>query len=238
MDRLSHRQGGERFVLSGEAFLFFFACLGYAFAEDLFSGNVAIFFIYVCYVVDFSLDSVYMARTTYMRKIALIPEDVSPSLSLGTSLDHLVTIFLPILGGLVWYNAGPGGYKYVFMGGAFIAVVNFVSSRMIDIREGHPRCWRQEGRPDNSMGAPAILEPTALLVPLHVAGDHAVIRVGFDAGEEVYLTRIFPDEHAGRILFDAAHDRPRSLFRRCLQFSPRPSSPRLEGRPVDLIVGP
>jgi predicted MFS family arabinose efflux permease len=126
---------GERFVLSGEAFLFFFACLGYAFAEDLFSGGVAIFFIYACYVIDFSLDSVYMARTTYMRKIALIPEDVSPSLSLGTSLDHLVTIFLPILGGLVWYNAGPGGYKYVFMGGAFIAVVNFVSSRMIDIKE-------------------------------------------------------------------------------------------------------
>jgi hypothetical protein len=43
-----------------------------------------------------------MARTTYMRKIALKPEDVSLSLSLGTSLDHLVTIFLPILGGLAW----------------------------------------------------------------------------------------------------------------------------------------
>lgn len=127
---------GERFVLSWEAFFFFFACLGYAFAEDLFSGGVAVFVIYACYIIDFSLDSVYMARTTYMRKIALRPEDVSPSLSLGTSLDHLVTIFLPILGGLVWYNSGPGGYKYVFMGGAFIAVVNFVSSRMITTSTG------------------------------------------------------------------------------------------------------
>jgi predicted MFS family arabinose efflux permease len=122
---------GERFVLSWEAFLFFFACLGYAFAEDVFPGRVAIFFIYACYVLDFSLDSVYMARTTYMGKIALRPEDVSPSLSLGTSLDHLVTIFLPLLGGIVWTTSGPGGYKYVFMGGALIAVVNFVSSRMI-----------------------------------------------------------------------------------------------------------
>jgi hypothetical protein len=93
---------GEGFVLSGEGFLFFFACLGYAFAEDLFSRSVPILLIYLCYVVDFSLDSVYMARTTYMRKIALKPEDVSLSLSLGTSLDHLVTIFLPILGGLAW----------------------------------------------------------------------------------------------------------------------------------------
>ncbi len=126
---------GERFVLSGEAFLFFFACLGYAFAEDLFGGVIAILVIYLCYVADFSLDSVYMARSTYMRKIALKPEDISPSLSLGTTLDHVVTIFLPMLGGIVWTRSGPGGYKYVFMGGALIAVVNFISSRMIETQK-------------------------------------------------------------------------------------------------------
>jgi nitrate/nitrite transporter NarK len=125
---------GERTVLSTEAFLFFLTCLGYAFAEDLFRPSVAIALIYVCYVADFTLDSVYMARVTYMKKIALRPEDVSPSLSLGTSVDHVVTIFLPILGGLVWYNGGPGGYKYVFMGGAVVAVLNLVSSRRIDTR--------------------------------------------------------------------------------------------------------
>ncbi len=126
---------GERIVLSTEAFLFFLTCLGYAFAEDLFRPSVAIAFIYVCYVVDFTLDSVYMARVTYMKKIALKPEDVSPSLALGTSVDHVVTLFLPILGGLVWYKSGPGGYKYVFMGGAVVAFLNFVSSRRINIRQ-------------------------------------------------------------------------------------------------------
>jgi MFS family permease len=126
---------GERFVLSGEAFLFFFTCLGYAFAENLFSPAGAIFFIYGCYIIDITLDSVYMARITYMRKIALKPEDVSPSLSLGTSVDHLVTIFLPILGGLAWTKGGVGGYKYVFLGGAVIALINFISSRMIDIKK-------------------------------------------------------------------------------------------------------
>lgn len=126
---------GERIVLSTEAFLFFLTCLGYAFAEDLFRPSVAIAVIYVCYVADFTLDSVYMARVTYMKKIALKPEDVSPSLSLGTSVDHVVTIFLPILGGLVWYKSGPGGYKYVFMGGAVVAFLNFVSSRRINIKQ-------------------------------------------------------------------------------------------------------
>jgi len=122
---------GERFVLSGEAFLFFLTCLGYAFAENLFRPSLAILFIYVCYVTDFTIDSVGMARTTYMKKIAASPEEVSPSLSLGTSLDHVVTIFLPILGGLAWYKGGHNGYKYVFLGGAVIALINFFSCRRI-----------------------------------------------------------------------------------------------------------
>ena len=134
---------GERFVLSSEAFLFFFTCLGYAFAEDLFRPGIAILVIYVCYVTDFTLDSVYIARVTYMKKIALKPEDVSPSLSLGTSVDHLVTLFLPFLGGLMWYRGGPGGYKYVFLGGAVIALLNFVSARMIRI----PQPTEQKDRP-------------------------------------------------------------------------------------------
>jgi len=124
---------GERFVLSAEALLFFFTCLGYVFAETLFRPAAAIFIIYICYVTDFTLDSVGMARITYMKKIALKPEEISPSLSLGISLDHVVTIFLPILGGLAWYKGGPGGYRYVFLGGAVIAAANFVSSRMIRI---------------------------------------------------------------------------------------------------------
>ncbi len=126
---------GERFVLSAEALIFLLTCLGYAFAENLFSPSVAIFCIYVCYITDFTIDSVYMARVTYMKKIALTPEDVSPSLSLGTSVDHVVTIFLPILGGLAWTRGGVGGYKYVFLAGAVIAMLNFVSSRMINIRK-------------------------------------------------------------------------------------------------------
>jgi hypothetical protein len=124
---------GERFVLSGEAFLFFLTCLGYVFAENLFRPSLAVLFIYLCYIADWTIDSVGMARTTYMKKIALQPEEVSPSLSLGTSLDHVVTIFLPILGGLVWYKSGPGGYRYVFLGGAVIALINFFSCRRITI---------------------------------------------------------------------------------------------------------
>ena len=123
---------GEKFVLSVEAIAFFFICLGYAFAEDMFSTTFALLLVNTCYVLDQTLSSVSMARATYLKKIALAEEDVSPTLSLGTSIDHVITMFLPIIGGLVWYNNGAQGYKYVFLGGAVIAVINFISARFIN----------------------------------------------------------------------------------------------------------
>lgn len=129
---------GEKVVLRSEAVAFFIICLGYAFADDLFGHQMALYVICACYVMDQTMNAVSMARATYMKKIALRPEDISPSLSLGTSIDHIVTMFLPILGGLVWYNSGPNGYKYVFMGGAVIAVMNFISARFIKIDKQQP----------------------------------------------------------------------------------------------------
>lgn len=124
---------GERAVLGGEALTCFIVCLGYAFADNLFSPATALAVICLCYMLDQLMNAVSMARATYMKKIALFPEDISPSLSLGISLDHLVTMFLPLFGGWVWYNGGANGYKYVFMGGAVIALCNFITSRFIQL---------------------------------------------------------------------------------------------------------
>ncbi|NLI92463.1 MAG: MFS transporter [Peptococcaceae bacterium] len=124
---------GERFVLAGEAALLFVICLFYAFAEDLFPGTWAVVVVCICYVMDQTMNSVSMARATYIRKIAVKPEDVSPTLSLGLSIDHIVSMFVPALGGLVWYSSGPEGYKYVFLGGAVIALLNLFSTRKIVI---------------------------------------------------------------------------------------------------------
>ncbi len=122
---------GEKFTLGLEAVILIFVCLFYAFAADIFSRPVALVVVCVCYVIDQCSTSVSMARATYMRRIALYPEDVSPSLSLGVSIDHIVSMFLPILGGIVWMKGGEFGYRYVFIGGAVVALVNFISTRFI-----------------------------------------------------------------------------------------------------------
>ena len=124
---------GEKFVLCGEAAVLFLVCLGYSFATDIMPLDSAIIVICACYVIDQLFSAASMARATYLRKIALKDEDVSPTLSLGTSIDHIMSMFLPVIGGIIWYDSGSSGYKYVFLGGAVVAVLNFFSARLIRV---------------------------------------------------------------------------------------------------------
>jgi MFS family permease len=122
---------GERPVLGFEAFITVGVCLIYAFAADLLPPGVALVVICGCYIFDQSSNSVGMARATYLKKIAIQPGDISPTLSLGISIDHVASMFLPMLGGLVWTLGGEHGYKYVFIGGAGIAILNWLVTRGI-----------------------------------------------------------------------------------------------------------
>ena len=121
---------GERFVLILEAILLFAICLGYAFSDRIFSASVAVVIIAGCYVMDNSMSAVEMARSTYVRKIAVDLADVTPTLSTGVSLQHITSMVIPIFGGLLWLKVG---YQAVFMAAAVIAFLNLVLSRRIKI---------------------------------------------------------------------------------------------------------
>lgn len=128
---------GEKFVLSLEAILLILVCTIYAFSKSFFDsigkGQIALYFICGCFIADQMLASVSMARATYLKKIALVPEDVSPTLSMGISIDHAVSMFVPFIGGAIWALFG---YKFVFIGGAMIALANlFVVNKMKFIGE-------------------------------------------------------------------------------------------------------
>lgn len=121
---------GERFVLSLEAIVLILICLGYAFAADIFTTKIAIIIIAACYILDNSMSVVEMARSTYVKKIAVVPEDVTPTLSAGTSFDHVVAMSIPFLGGILWTTMG---YKYVFIAAAIIAFMNLFLTLKIKI---------------------------------------------------------------------------------------------------------
>ncbi len=121
---------GERFVLTTEAALLFAICLGYAFSERIFPAGIAVAIIAACYIIDNSMSAVEMARSTYVRKIALDPSDVTPTLSTGVSLQHIASMLIPVFGGLLWMTVG---YPAVFIAAAVIAFLNLMLSSKIKI---------------------------------------------------------------------------------------------------------
>ena len=119
---------GERTVLISEAVLLVFVCFGYGFARTFLPESAAFLVVCGCYLLDQMLMSVSMARSTYMKKIALKPDDIQPALAAGVSIDHIFSISLALLGGVIWNQFG---YQYVFLMGVVIAVINiFAASRI------------------------------------------------------------------------------------------------------------
>jgi predicted MFS family arabinose efflux permease len=121
---------GERIVLSLEAALLIFVCLGYGFVRDIFPANIAFLLVCIFYLLDQMLMSVNMARAMYMKKIALRPEDVQPALTVSVTLDHIFSITVALLGGIIWNTFG---FQYVFLLGVLIALANLVAAMMIRI---------------------------------------------------------------------------------------------------------
>jgi predicted MFS family arabinose efflux permease len=119
---------GERFILMGEALVLIAVCLGYGFSRSVFVESAALYVAFACFVVDQMLMSVSMARATYLRRIALKSEDVQQTLTMGVTIDHVFSILIALVSGMLWESIG---YQYVFLLGAGIAAVNFVSASRI-----------------------------------------------------------------------------------------------------------
>ena len=58
-------------------------------------------------MLDHILFALRVARTTYLKKIAVDPADITPTISLGITIDHAVAMTLPILSGYIWERYGP-----------------------------------------------------------------------------------------------------------------------------------
>jgi predicted MFS family arabinose efflux permease len=121
---------GERLVLVSEAVLLVVVCFGYGFSKFILPEGVAFIVVCVCYLLDQMLMSVGMARSTYIKKIAIDPKHVQPALTVSVTIDHIFSISIALLGGLIW-NAF--GFQYVFLMGVVIAAINFFFAMQVKI---------------------------------------------------------------------------------------------------------
>ncbi len=114
---------GERRVLAADEVMLLVVCLLYAFVDNL-------YILFGAYILDHLLFALRVARTTYLKKIAVDPADITPTISLGITIDHAVAMTLPILSGFLWENYG---HEWVFILAGAIALVGLVVCLQIKV---------------------------------------------------------------------------------------------------------
>ncbi len=119
---------GERAVLLVDSLLILLVCVGYGFAHLLPNPAAALGLLYACFVADNLLFGVNMARDTYLSKIVQQPDHLAPTLSLGITINHAVSMSIPAAGGLMWMKYG---HSSVFLATAGIAVLMGLFSAMV-----------------------------------------------------------------------------------------------------------
>ncbi|WP_432663665.1 MFS transporter [Wukongibacter baidiensis] len=125
---------GIKKLLYADALSFIFVYLVYGLLSAGFASGrlpvigVPVLLAYMLFIVDRMSTQMGMIRTIYLRSIAVDTSDIMPTLSLGLSLDHTVSIICAYLGGIVWSLWGP---QYIFFLAASLSLVNlYVASKV------------------------------------------------------------------------------------------------------------
>ena len=92
-----------------------------------------VFLAYGVFVIDRMSTQMGIIRTVYLRTIAIDPKDITPTLSLGMSMDHTVSILCAYGGGVVWTLWGP---QYIFYLAAALSLVNLYVAIRVKLPKG------------------------------------------------------------------------------------------------------
>jgi len=130
---------GIRKLLFADALSFIGVYLLYAFFSAGFStgflqtSGIVLIFTFGLFIIDRMSTQMGLVRVAYLRKIIIDPKDLTPTLSTGTSMDHVVSITAAIACGFMWETIGP---QYVFIFAALMSFVNlFVAYKVHDSDE-------------------------------------------------------------------------------------------------------
>ena len=129
---------GIKRLLYVDAFSFIVVYILYGLLSAGFSGGflaktgLPVALVFALFIIDRMSMQMGLIRSLYLRNIALKPEDIAPTMTLGQSMDHVVSIACATLGGLVWTVWGP---QYVFFLAAFFSLINYGVARLAVVRE-------------------------------------------------------------------------------------------------------
>jgi MFS family permease len=120
---------GERKVLVADGLFLAVICVGYGYAF-YFTGDKALAMLItsVCFVGDNLLFSLGSGRAVYVSRLADSPGEVTSTLAMGISINHIASMIIPAFAGAVWMI---WGYERVFAAAAVLAIVIAVTAARV-----------------------------------------------------------------------------------------------------------
>uniref|UniRef100_C6E8B1 Major facilitator superfamily MFS_1 n=1 Tax=Geobacter sp. (strain M21) TaxID=443144 RepID=C6E8B1_GEOSM len=114
---------GERFISSCEYAGVIVIFLVYAFSTSR-------YLVMFMYILDNILYNFEVSIRTYFQKVA-DPADISSSMSVGFTINHIAAVFLPALGGYFWML----DHRIPFIGGTVLGVISLIAAQWMRVPE-------------------------------------------------------------------------------------------------------
>ncbi len=84
------------------------------------------------FVADNILFGFSIALECYLQKIAVGPEEITPNVSLGQTMNHVAAVIIPVVGGVLWETVGA---QYTFLAGVVIALAALALTQRMRVGE-------------------------------------------------------------------------------------------------------
>lgn len=123
---------GYKTVMIADTLLLVIVCFFYGFAHHLFSMQTAFIICCINYVLDSIISLASMASNVYVQDISDSPEEMRATISTGISVNHLITIFIALLGGWVWNVLG---IETLFILSAILGLCNSAYAATIRVKD-------------------------------------------------------------------------------------------------------
>lgn len=126
---------GVKKVMLIDALSFIFVYLSYGFfVYGVINGSIpktgiVILVAYTIIIIDKMSAQLGMVRMMYLKSILKKRSDLTPTLTLGMSMDHVISILAAYTGGIIWTLFGA---HYIFFGAAALSLINVYIARNIE----------------------------------------------------------------------------------------------------------
>ncbi|MBQ9984798.1 MAG: MFS transporter [Oscillospiraceae bacterium] len=97
---------GYKVVMVADTIILVVVCFFYGFAHRLFPMHIAFIVCCINYILDAIISLASMASNLYVQDLSDTEEEVKATISTGVSINHVITIFIALFGGWIWYALG------------------------------------------------------------------------------------------------------------------------------------